>query len=454
MEFSIVVAMTQGRGIGFQNQLPWTKNEGRSDMEHFRKITQNENSYVVMGRKTWETLGQPLKGRNNVVISKTKVQHDGGIILINDFQQLFNIVPKDAKIFIIGGQQLYEHAIKHPFCKNIYLTEFNFEKECDTFFPKIPLHFKLKEKTEFINGVFQTFVNNIDKTSLENQYLQLLNNILTKGEEKMDRTGTGTLSTFGHQMRFSLEDDVIPLLTTKKVYWKGVIEELLFFLRGDHDNRKLQEKGVHIWDGNTSREFLDSNSLKLETHDLGKAYGVQWRASGASLRSIGESYLGDGVDQLKEVIYLLRNEPNSRRIIINAWNVPELSEMALPPCHMMYQFYVSEEKYLSCMMTQRSADTFLGLPFNIASTATLVHILARVCNLQTGEIIINLGDAHLYESHITQAQIQLLRKPHVFPKLKINKDLTYITDIENLTYNDFETIDYRHHPSIKASMVV
>lgn len=454
MKFSIIAAMTRDRGIGFQNQLPWTKSEGRVDMEHFRKITQCENSYVVMGRKTWESLGTPLKGRTNVVVSKSKVEHDGGIILINDFNLLFKIVPENVNIFVIGGQQLYEEAIKHPFCNKIYLTEFNFEKECDTFFPKIPPFFKLEKEEHFITGAFQTYVNNINENSSENQYLNLLNNILTTGEEKMDRTGTGTLSLFGHQIRFSLEDDIIPLLTTKKVYWKGVIEELLFFLRGDHDNRKLQEKGVHIWDGNTSREFLDNNCPDLETHDLGKAYGVQWRASGARLRPLCESYVGSGIDQLERVIYLLKREPNSRRIIINGWNVPELSQMALPPCHMLYQFYVSEGKYLSCMMVQRSADTFLGLPFNIASTAVLTRILANVANLIPKEIIINIGDAHIYKNHIEQVKKQLQRQPLFFPKLKINKILFDVKDIEQLDYSDFELEDYCCWPGIKAKMAV
>ena len=423
-------------------------------MKHFRKLTSDH--YVVMGRKTWESLKSPLPNRTNVVLTKTNKSHQGGSIMVNDLSKLFNMIrflgDINPKIFIIGGQKVFEENIN--LCNKIYLTEFNFEKECDTFFPKIPSNFKLVEETPFSNGVFKTYIDNINKNSQEVQYLNLLSNILEKGEPKIDRTQIGTLSLFGHQLRFSLDDDIIPLITTKKVYWKGVIEELLFFLRGEHDNRKLQKKGIHIWDGNTSQKFLNNNCPKLETHDLGKAYGVQWRAAGASLRGIDESYLNNGIDQLKQVIHLLKNQPNSRRIIINAWNVPELNEMALPPCHMMYQFYVSEGKYLSCMMTQRSADTFLGLPFNIASTAVLTRILANVSNLIPKDIVINLGDAHIYKNHIEQVQTQLKRKPLFFPKLKINKILENVEDIENLEMADFELEDYYCWPGIKAEMAI
>lgn len=459
MEFSIIAAMTKNRGIGFQNKLPWSKEEGKEDMKHFRKITtENKDTYIVMGRKTWESLKKPLDKRTNVVISKTINDHKGRILVLDNLETLFKMIHFSgdikSQIFIIGGQQLYQEAIVHPFCKKIYLTELDLETECDRFFPKIPPYFKLTEETPFEKGVFMAYSNNINHNSEEFQYLNLLENILTIGEEKTDRTGTGTISLFGSQMRFSLKNDIIPLLTTKKVYWKGVIEELLFFLRGDHDNRKLQKKGVHIWDGNTSREFLDKNNSKLESDDLGKAYGVQWRAAGAPIVSLEESYLGKGFDQLQNVIHLLKHEPDSRRIIINAWNVPELKDMALPPCHMLYQFYVSQGKYLNCMMTQRSADTFLGLPFNIASTAVLTRILANVSNLLPGEIIISIGDAHIYKNHIEQVKKQLCRDPLNFPKLNIVKKLNNLNDIENLKYEDFELDEYCCWAGIKAKMAI
>ena len=251
-------------------------------------------------------------------------------------------------------------------------------------------------------------------------------------------------------------------MTTKNVWFKGVVEELLFFLRGDHDNRKLRAKDVHIWDGNTSIEYLQKNGkTHIQEHDLGLAYGVQWRAAGAKLENIDTNYVGKGIDQVKECIELLKNNPHSRRIIINAWNVPQLNDMALVPCHMIYQFYVRTKeingqdiKYLDCMMTQRSADSFLGLPFNIASTAALTHIMAKISGYKCGKIIINVGDAHIYTNHLQQVKTQLARTPLKFPQLNIKKDLKTTQDIENLSYTDFELIDYHRFPTIKADMAV
>lgn len=283
----------------------------------------------------------------------------------------------------------------------------------------------------------------------------MLREILQSGEVHSDRTGTGTRSVFGRQLRFDIRNGVFPLLTTKKTFFRGIVEELLFFLRGDHDNRKLQAKGVHIWDGNTSREGLDKNGLThLQTHDLGLAYGVQWRAAGAELGDIDTDYRGKGIDQIRNVIDLLRNDPNSRRIIINAWNVPQLEDMALPPCHALYQFYVNNQNELSCMMYQRSVDLFLGNPFNIASTALLTRILAKVSGLEPGEIIISMGNTHIYENHLDQVKRQLERIPLKFPTLDIAKPLNSIEDIEALQFEDFDLKDYHCWPGIKAPMAV
>ena len=262
------------------------------------------------------------------------------------------------------------------------------------------------------------------------QYLDLLKRITTEGVKKEDRTGTGTISVFGHQMRFNLEDG-FPLLTTKKLHLKSIIHELLWFLKGDTNVKYLQENGVRIWN-----EWADENG------DLGHIYGYQWRS--------WPDYNGGHIDQISEVIDTIKNNPNSRRIIVNAWNVADLDNMNLPPCHMFFQFYVADGK-LSLQMYQRSADTFLGVPFNIASYALLLMMVAQVTGLKPGEFIHTTGDTHLYLNHLEQVQLQLTREPRPFPKMKINPDVKSIFDFK---YEDFELVDYDPHPHIKGVVAV
>lgn len=283
----------------------------------------------------------------------------------------------------------------------------------------------------------------------ELKYLELIDELIKNGDESLDRTGTGTKSLFGKQLKFSLEDNTLPLLTTKKVFFRGVVEELLFFLRGETQTKLLEEKGINIWKGNTSREFLDKKGLNyLEEGDLGKGYGFQWRSFGGS-----QEHCINGIDQIAYLIDGIRNDPYSRRHIVTAWNPQQLDEMALPPCHWSFQMYVRNGK-LSCLWNQRSVDTFLGLPFNIASYALLTHIIAKCSNLEAKEIIFNGGDVHLYNNHIEQAKIQLEREPFKFPKIKINKEIKNISDIENLEFKDFELIGYESHKTIEAKMAI
>ena len=262
------------------------------------------------------------------------------------------------------------------------------------------------------------------------QYLDLLNRIMTEGVQKEDRTGTGTISVFGHQMRFNLEDG-FPLLTTKKLHLKSIIHELLWFLQGDTNVKYLQENGVRIWN-----EWADENG------DLGHIYGYQWRS--------WPDYNGGHIDQISEVIDQIKNNPDSRRIIVNAWNVADLGNMNLPPCHMFFQFYVADGK-LSLQMYQRSADTFLGVPFNIASYALLLMMLAQVTGLKPGEFIHTTGDTHLYVNHLEQVKLQLTREPRSLPKMKINPEVKSIFDF---TYEDFELVDYDPHPHIAGKVAV
>ena len=262
------------------------------------------------------------------------------------------------------------------------------------------------------------------------QYLNLLNRILTEGTQKGDRTGTGTLSIFGHQMRFDLRDG-FPLLTTKKLHLKSIIYELLWFLRGDTNVRYLQEHGVRIWN-----EWADENG------ELGPVYGHQWRS--------WPDYKGGTIDQIKNVVDMIKHNPDSRRMLVTAWNPAEVEDMALPPCHCLFQFYVADGR-LSIQLYQRSADSFLGVPFNIASYALLLQMIAQVTGLEAGEFIHTTGDTHLYLNHLEQAKLQLTREPRPLPKMKINPD---VKDIFDFKYEDFELIGYDPLPHIPGVVAV
>lgn len=262
------------------------------------------------------------------------------------------------------------------------------------------------------------------------QYLELMKHILDKGVKKGDRTGTGTISVFGYQMRYDLSEG-FPLVTTKKCHLKSIIHELLWFLKGDTNVKYLQENGVRIWN-----EWADENG------DLGPVYGKQWRS--------WKTKDGKVIDQISNAIETIKKNPNCRRNIVSAWNVGEISEMALPPCHLLFQFYVANGK-LSCQLYQRSADVFLGVPFNIASYALLTMMMAQVCDLEPGDFVHTTGDTHLYLNHLEQANLQLSREPYPLPKMKINPEVKNIFDFK---YEDFELVDYQCHPRIKAQVSV
>jgi thymidylate synthase len=274
----------------------------------------------------------------------------------------------------------------------------------------------------------------------DKQYLELVRHILENGVEKSDRTGTGTLSTFGYQMRFDLSKG-FPLLTTKRLHWPSIAHELLWFLSGDTNTKYLTDNGVKIWN-----EWADENG------DLGPVYGKQWRA----WESVNGGHYPDEAefwetrDQIANVIEQIRNNPDSRRLLVNAWNVGELDEMALPPCHFAFQFYVANGR-LSCQLFQRSGDVFLGVPFNIASYSLLTHMIAHVCDLQVGEFVHTIGDAHIYTNHIEQVKTQLQREPRPLPTLNIKRQ---VSDIDDFTFDDFEIIGYDPHPKLSGKVAV
>ena len=277
---------------------------------------------------------------------------------------------------------------------------------------------------------FQFSIFNFQFSIIMRQYLDLLDRILTEGTVKEDRTGTGTISVFGHQMRFNLEEG-FPLLTTKKLHLKSIIYELLWFLNGDTNVKYLHDHGVSIWD-----EWADENG------DLGHIYGYQWRS--------WPKPDGTALDQISQVEHDIKHNPNSRRLLVSAWNAGDIENMALPPCHALFQFYVANGK-LSCQLYQRSADTFLGVPFNIASYALLTMMMAQVCGLKPGEFVHTLGDTHIYLNHIEQVKLQLTREPRALPRMEINPDVKSIFDFK---YEDFTLCDYNPHPHIKGAISV
>lgn len=408
-KFNVILAMSKNNGIGLNGKLPWHISE---DMQFFKKITteygRNEDSKqnaVIMGRNTWESLPpkfRPLKDRVNIVLTRNpkKLSDQKGLHIAGSFDESLALIEQELKdkvssVFVIGGTQVYEQALGHSNCKEVFLTRIGTDFECDTFLPKDSLkHYKTVETSithsenkipyDF-NRLVQEGVNVfpqrvLDTKHQEYQYLELIDDIIKTGYRKDDRTGTGVVSKFGGQMRFDLSKS-FPLLTTKDVYWKGVVEELLWFIRGETDSKTLSEKKVKIWDANGSREFLDNLGFKdREEGDLGPVYGFQWRHFGAKYKDKKTDYTGQGVDQLQWVINEIKNNPTSRRIIMSAWNPVDIPIMALPPCHVLVQFYVAGGK-LSCQLYQRSCDMGLGVPFNIASYSLLCCMIADViCN--------------------------------------------------------------------------
>ena len=489
-------------GIGAAGKLPWSL---REDMAFFKKMTSSTSNHsdgspaaddgeekklksevmnaVIMGRKTWESIPskyRPLPGRLNVVLSKnTNVRQELAIpdeviiaeSLENALIQLAepDMVQNIEDVFVIGGGSVYTEAIKSIFCKKIYLTsiENNFEG-IDTFFPVIPANMyqlayysEAKEEKGTVyrftryERLSQTFLCGVTEASETNaeeqQYLDALKDIMENGVIRGDRTGTGTISKFGVQMRYSLRNNTFPLLTTKRVFWRGVAEELLWFVKGCTNANELKEKDIHIWDGNGSREFLDSRGLQhREEGDLGPVYGFQWRHFGAEYTDMHADYTGKGVDQLKACVETIIRNPEDRRIIFSAWNPADLDKMALPPCHMFCQFYVANGE-LSLQMYQRSADMGLGVPFNIASYSLLLVMMAQVCGLQPGEFVHTIGDAHIYLNHLDALKEQVKRRPRAFPKIEINSE---INDIDAFKFSDFKIVGYSPDKTIKMKMAV
>lgn len=433
-------------GIGFKNELLY---KNPHDMKFFKETT--ENSVVVMGYKTWVSIpNKPLKNRVNVVLTKRHLDNNPDIqgVIFTTFKDFKNIFNEKHKIFVIGGAQIYELFLKDKTFKPnkllITLTEPNISKEIDTFLePELIKDYqivKYSEKFQYENLKY-TFLeySYSDKHHEELKYFDLFEKILSEGKPRENRTGINTLSIFGAQMRFDISK-TIPLMTSKKVSFKNIVEELLWFCRGDTDANILKNKGVNIWNGNSSREFLDSRGLTdYPEGECGPIYGHQWRNF-------------NGIDQLKNIENLIKTQPNSRRIVLSAWNPSDLSKMALEPCHILVQFYVNEGR-LDCMFTMRSNDSSLAATYGICSYSVLTYILAMKCGLTPGEIVYSVGDCHIYETHIEATREQMTRDIRPFPALRI--DNSVITkDWSEILYTDFKLVGYFPNKPIKMSMVV
>lgn len=505
----------------FKNKLAIGKSNGllfniKEDLELFKTITKDQlctesrlkKNVVVMGRKTWYSIPasqRPLKDRINIVLTNDTELHklspfplagyftlankslldinklfneDVYFLTFDQFQRFYKLTDKTANTHVIGGAEIYNVFLNHPKLvpTTVYLTEVtgkswqNMVDQPDTFMQPLDNRYKLigisERKYDTKSKVSYRFLTykcqDKGQDHPETRYLDLCSDILQNGNARMDRTQVGTKSVFGRQLHFDISD-FVPLLSTKRVPWKHAIQELLWFMRGDTDAKILQRDGVKIWDGNTSREFLDNRGLHHYPEGvLGAGYGWQWRFFGAKYShafadtsQLDKSKIG-GFDQLEYIISELRNNPYGRRALMCYWNPPDFEKTALVPCHFSCQFYVrqcGETRYLDCHFTMRSTDVFLGLPFNLFSYSVMTYIIALKCDMKPGKLVYSGGDVHIYNNHVQQVQEQLTRQSRPFPKLVIDASVKS-KDFSEITVDDFDIVGYFPHPPIKAPMAV
>lgn len=449
------------------------------DLKRFRELT--TKTIVVMGRKTWDSLPtthKPLTNRINIILTHDKsltnplpmlgyLQYNTAYFTtfewFTDFYKAYC-----PKVFIIGGAEIYKQCMDlNP--EYIFLTEvYNYTgSEPNVFMDKIPYTYKLyefsprhRDETSDLEYRFLNYHLEPHHQSQEYKYLDLCKYVLQYGNERPDRTGVGTIGIFGTQLHFDISEE-IPLLTTKRVAWKHCVEELLWFLRGDTDAKILQQRGVRIWNGNTSRDFLDSRGLNhYDEGILGPGYGWCWRYFGApydqKFANTSNGRPTGGMDQIQYVLNELQNNPFSRRILVSAWNPTQMDEIALMPCHYSFQFYVEEiqhQKYLSCHFIMRSNDLGCGLSFNLLSYAVLTYIIALKCDMKPKNLVYSCSDVHIYNTHIEALQNQIQRTPTVAPKLVVNPKVKE-KSFEEMCIKDFDIVGYYPDPYIKMEMAV
>lgn len=439
--FDIIVACDEKSGIGKNGKLPW---KDKSELEFFKQITQN--SVLIMGRVTVESLPKLENRRIICVTSKSKIVDKNNSLITESLEHaiyLAGICYPDKRIFVAGGEKLYKEAMKRPDLHNIHMSVIKGEHDCDKFFTLDSSKWLISEQEDF--PTFEYRVLQRSKPNGEHQYLSILENVLQNGETRICRNGE-TKSLFFGNMTFDLRLG-FPLLTTKKMFFKGILEEFLFFIKGETDTKLLESKNVNIWKGNTDRSFLDGLGMTERKEGLmGPMYGYQWRFFGATYNETTGKPSIQGIDQLKNVIDTIRTDPTSRRIIMTDYNPSQVSQGVLPPCHsIVVQFYVRGE-YIDMFCYNRSQDLFLGTPFNIASSALLLSLVAKETGHTPCMLHISMGDMHIYKEHYQAVEKQLSRVPFRFPHITIDNE------------NGFEKAEitlqnYLSHPPIKAQMV-
>ena len=446
--FTIIVACDGKNGISANGTIPW---DNKKDREFFRNTTMN--NIVIFGRKTYETIKQPLKNRTICIISKTlsadsthNKHNTNNTHIFANCWSCINWCVKHARgrnIFVCGGAQIYEqfNAIAGLIRKE-YISIITGNYKCDLFYDtKANAKALATRNRQYIDNTLTILTRSESYNYEENHMLHVFNYILKHGDVASNRTGVPTKCIFGTHMRFSLANNTFPLMTTRRMFLRGIFEELMFNLRGQTDTTILEKKGVNIWKTNTSREFLDSRGLSdMPVGDMGHTYGFSIRYFGADYKTCKDSYEGQGYDQLKQLISDIKHNPTSRRLIISLWEPNKQERATLPPCVYQYQFYVSGDgTRLSCMVTQRSSDIITALGWNVASCALFTILLASVCDKTPHELILNIGNAHIYENLYTAAKIQIERKPQAFPALYIKNKKKKIT---NYQYSDLLLVNY------------
>lgn len=472
--FKVIVACDTRHGIAKDNKIPWsiskdrkffaTKTIGKtasSSSHHSHAAPHHFPNAVIMGKETYLALPpsqRPLPSRTNVVISTTLTHSDHPNILIYPtlIEALIKISHLNFEdVYICGGQRLYTEALTDfaYLCDKVYVSRVEGDFHCDRYFPfdllqSVPS--KIKETHTGSHG-FTIFSYTPTISHPEDTFKNLLKTCI-QGDEKEDRTGVGTFSKFGEKLEFDISQ-TIPAITTKQLPLKMIVKELLWMISGSTDAKQLEQQGVRIWSGNSSREFLDSRNLhQLEVGDIGSGYGFQWRHWGADYKGCSSDYDGKGLDQLQWVIKEIKQNPSSRRLIVSAWNVSQLETMALPPCHMQFQFNVSGQ-HLDCLVIQRSADIFLGLPFNLVFYSVLTYMIGKLCSLKPRRLIFSLGDCHVYKNHLEPVAEQLLRTPRPWPKLVL-KDVEGVRDICDFKLEHISFEGYTSWDKIGAPMAV
>lgn len=512
MGFSLGIVVATGKNgeFGFKDSskgLPW--GTLKKDMTKFLQLTTTTSvpdkiNAVIMGKNTYLSLPdqhRPLKHRLNFIVSSTMTQSDITSPCVYVYKTLQEAVasatsnPMVDFVFVIGGVRLCEEAMSLPICSHLFVTEIDKTfPTADVFFPAISSNnFSKTQTTSYneadltitdvvyerknaaMNGLPTRAITNVntipdimnymktDPNSFEFNYLKCLERVLANGERCSNRTGIDTISVFDENMQFEIKklpdgSYQLPVLTTKKIFLKGAITELLWMLRGGTSAKWLQERDVHIWDGNSTREYLDRTGLTdYAEGELGPVYGHQWVNWGHSDWR-NKDIKTAGINQVQKLINIIKTDPYSRRLVLSAWNVSDLDKMALPPCHIMYIFKVSDHdkpiKTLNCKLVMRSNDMFLGSPFNILNTSVLTILMSKACNMNPGKIAVSITDAHIYVNHIEMVLEQLSRTPFRFPSMRIDKQIDSWEDMLELTIDDFVLQNYNCWPVIKAPMAV